>query len=205
MKNMWQPGQGDVEATKANMRDIIQHHESTNEGEMAVGEIWHDVAADRHKMKRAAGVHLIASDVDLQALKTRVDVETDANGKSIKRVLVQQASPPATDADEIALYCKEVNGVPEFFVRAENSGVEIQITENGKLAAPASTEPRFLAEQADDPSVPVDQGVHYAKDDGSGNTEAFFKSNAGVVQLTRGGQVAVSQGDIAMVAQHLLG
>jgi hypothetical protein len=194
MDNKWQAGSGDLDFDKSTAREMLQHVTSSDNASMDVGEIRHDAAADQMKMKLTAGVEGIASDTDLQALKTRGDVETDSNGKGVKRTLVQQAAAPTTAADEIALYCKAVGGVPEFFVRSEASGVEIQITTGGKLNAAADTGPKVVAEQGSDPAPAANQGAFYTKDVNA-KTEAFFISDAGTVQLTSAGALSAAGAD----------
>lgn len=141
MDDKWKAGQGDVPATKGNMRDIIQHHTSGASANLSIGEIWHDTeGTDKHFMNQAGGTFPIASDDDLDALKDRVDVETNSSGKGIKRVLVAQEDDPDTEAGEVAFYAKVVGGVLEGFFRYPSNGTVVQVTSNGRLnisAAPS--------------------------------------------------------------------
>ena len=141
MNSKWDIGQPKVPATKNNMRDVIQHRASENSTEVSLGEIWHDAEGDdKHYMAQAGGNFPIASGDDLDALKARVDVETDANGKGIKRVLTTLENDPDTEAGEVAFYAKLAGGVLEGFFRYPSSGTVLQLTSNGSLnviAAPS--------------------------------------------------------------------
>lgn len=141
MNSKWAAGQGNVPATKGNIREIIQNHASGSSSELSPGEVFHDAAGDdKHYMCQAGGVFRIAEGEAQDALKARVDVETDANGKGIKRVLVAQTEDPDTNSGEVVFYAKLVEGVVEVFARYPSSGTVLQLTSNGSLnvmAAPS--------------------------------------------------------------------
>ena len=92
----WQPGGGNIPATKAVFRDIALHKASDATSNMEVGEIAL-LGDDDFHAKNSALTFVLADAADLSALKTRVDVETDANGKGTKRILVAQTSDPETE------------------------------------------------------------------------------------------------------------
>ena len=56
------------------------------------------------------------------------NVGGNEDGKHKQVTLPELASAPSTAASEVAVYCKDVSGVAELFVRRESSGAEIQLT-----------------------------------------------------------------------------
>jgi hypothetical protein len=54
-------------------------------------------------------------------------------GHHKKVILTEQTVDPATDADEIGLYAKDVSGQPELFFRPESDATAAQLTTDGKL------------------------------------------------------------------------
>lgn len=59
--------------------------------------------------------------------------DDDLKGKHKKLTLIEQGAAPATGANEMAVYTKDVGGSPEIFVREESSGDEIQMTGGGLI------------------------------------------------------------------------
>lgn len=57
----------------------------------------------------------------------------DDEGKHYGVRLKERTTAPSTDADDLALYVKDVSGTPEAFLRRESDGTEYQITGSGSL------------------------------------------------------------------------
>ncbi len=185
----WQPGGGNIPATKAVFRDIALHKASDATSNMEVGEIAL-LGDDDFHAKNSALTFVLADAADLSALKTRVDVETDANGKGTKRILVAQTSDPETGAGEGVFYAKSVSGVVELFYRYPSNGAVLQLTTGGVLNVGSDTGAKLMTELASAPATAADQGAFYTKDV-SGVTEAFYRyaSSGAEVQLTSGGAI----------------
>lgn len=61
-------------------------------------------------------------------------------GKHKLSTYVEQAADPATLANELAMYCKDLAGISSLFLRKESSGTVIQLSgQDPVLASPGST------------------------------------------------------------------
>ncbi|MBC2741589.1 MAG: hypothetical protein HGJ93_00690 [Desulfosarcina sp.] len=126
-----------------------------------------------------------------------------------KVTLIEQATDPVTQADEMAVYCKNVDGHPELFVRPESDGTVVQLTrKQGVLSNPAV----FLPEQAAAPSTVAGEVAIYTKDV-SGQIELFVRdeSNGTEHRLTwslgpsiPSGETILFEKDTAVVGYTLL-
>jgi len=156
---------------------------------MEPGEIAY--ISGEYKGKTGVGTFTFVDGVEFAALKGRVDVETDVNGKGIKRVLVAQPSSPGTAAGEGVFFTKVVSGQVELFYRYASDGAEIQLTSGGYINTPALVGPYYMNEQTA-PATLANQGAFYTKDVG-GITEVFYRysSNGVELQITSNGALNV--------------
>jgi hypothetical protein len=67
------------------------------------------------------------------AAEAAADLAATYVGSAGAGTYMEVPSAPATDANEVKLYAKDVTGVAELFIRKESNGAEIQVTSGGIL------------------------------------------------------------------------
>ena len=121
------------------------------------------------------------------AAEAAADLAATYTGSAGAGTYMEVPSAPATDANEVKLYAKDVTGVAELFIRKESNGAEIQVTSGSILNGTPGMKNFFIngcmrvAQR--DADQTLDSSIRYGRVD---RWTAFWNSSTGVTPGTQG-------------------